>query len=271
MTDVEAAAAGEDEPDDPGRAPPRKPAEDTAAEAASGSGPEREAPGEDAAPARAVAPMRKADDDVGALVSGAEPPAPGKGAPTAEPSGRPPESAAGPASGPVGPAAAGKGKDEAAAAGTAARVRGPGETPASRETITIRELLRGTVEVGEHDVFYVHAVRPSDHQGLWGIIQQAVAENFARGVRITLGERTDTYRVTVPENADELLDDRSSSPLGLMIHRKSRKTIVYNREVGRLTQDPDVTLFPGNEIIIVGFEPEELIRLYKHFANADGG
>ena len=274
---TEPPASGKDGTTARSRTPARRPAEHDAAGAASParkgvSEPERKAPGEGAATARAVEPMRKADDDVGELVSGTEPPASGKDGTTAGSIERPPESAAEPAAEPAsdpGPAAAGK--DEAAAAGTAAEVRGPGETPAPRKTITIRELLRGTVEVGEHDIFYVHAVTPNDHQGLWGIIQQAVAENFARGVRITLGERTDTYRVTVPENADELLDDRSSSPLGLMIHRKSRETIVYNRGVGRLTQDPDVTLYPGNEIIIVGFEPGELIRLYKHFANADGG
>ena len=56
-----------------------------------------------------------------------------------------------------------------------------------------------------------------------------------------------------------------------MIYRKSRETIVYNRKLGRLTQDPDVTIFPGNELIIVGFKPEELISLYKHFSGADGG
>ena len=56
-----------------------------------------------------------------------------------------------------------------------------------------------------------------------------------------------------------------------MIHRKSRETIVYNRKLGRLTRDPDVTIFPGNELIIVGFKPEELISLYKHFSGADGG
>ena len=119
-------------------------------------------------------------------------------------------------------------------------------------------------------MFYVHFVTPNDQQGLWGIIQNGVTENFARGVSITSDRGTGTYQVAVPKYADELLDDRSSSPLGLMIYRKSRKTIVYNRELGRLTQDPDVTIFPGNELIIVGFKPEELIGLYHHFAGADG-
>ena len=163
------------------------------------------------------------------------------------------------------------GQVEAAERSKTPAFRGTDETPTPRQTLTIRELLKGTVEVGEHDVFYVHAVTPDDYQGLWGIIQKGVTENFARGVRITVGKRTDTYRVAVPRYADEVLEDRSSSPLGLMIFEKSGETIVYNRRMGRLTQDPDVTLFPGNEIIIVGFKPEELISLYKHFAGADGG
>ena len=46
---------------------------------------------------------------------------------------------------------------------------------------------------------------------------------------------------------------------------------MYNRTLGRLTLDPDVTIYPGNELIIVGFKPEELISLFKHFAGTDGG
>ena len=162
-------------------------------------------------------------------------------------------------------------EDDATAPAKTPTFRGTDETAAPPATITIRELLEGTVEVGDHDVFYVHAVTPDDHQGLWGIIQTGVTENFARGVRLTIEGRTDTYRVAVPPHADEVLDDRSSSPLGLMIHRKSRETIVYNRKLGRLTLDPDVTIYPGNELVIVGFKPEELINLYKHFAGTDGG
>ena len=162
-------------------------------------------------------------------------------------------------------------EDDATAPAKKPAFRGTDETAASPGTITIRKLLEGTVEVGDHDVFYVHAVTPEDRQGLWGIIQKGVTETFARGVRLTIQGRTDTYQVAVPLHADEVLEDRSSSPFGLMIHRKSRETIVYNRELGRLTLDPDVTLYPGNELIIVGFKPEELEDLYKHFAGTDGG
>ena len=210
---------------------------------------------EDEAAAVSAELLKKPDDDISDLVS------------NTRPANKPAEDAAG--SIPSAEAAP-FGEGEAIRA-RARAFRGTGETPTPQGTITIRELLEGTVEVGEHDVFYVHAVTPDDYQGLWGIIQRGVTENFARGVRITHGVRTDTYRIAVPRDADELLEDRSSSPLGLMIHRKSGETIIYNREIGRLTQDPDVTLYPGNEIIIVGFKPEELISLYKHFAGTDGG
>ena len=214
--------------------------------------------------------MKKPDDDISELVSGAGPAAATEdelAAPSETTAGKPTEDVAETVPDAESAAAA---EDESVAGATPA-FRGTEETPAPQATITIRELLEGTVEIGEYDVFYVHAVTPDDYQGLWGIIQKGVTENFARGVRITNAGRTDTYRVAVPADADEVLEDSSSSPLGLMIHRKSRETIVYNRKLGRLTRDPDVTIFPGNELIIVGFKPEELISLYKHFSGADGG
>ena len=147
----------------------------------------------------------------------------------------------------------------------------PRDIPVPAETITIRELLGETIEIEDSDVFYVHFVSPDDEQGLWGIIQRGVTENFARGVTVSLDKRTTTLQVEVPRHADELLDDRSSSPLGLMIHRKSSETIIYNRKLGRLTMDPAVTIFPGNELIIVWFKQSELVDLFKHFSGADGG
>ena len=154
----------------------------------------------------------------------------------------------------------------------AAADEGAEETsPAPPRTITLRELLEGTVEIEEGDVFYVHAVTAHDEQGLWGIIQKGVTENFARGVRVHVNERTTTLKMNVPPDADELLENHSSSPLGLMIHRKSKDTIIYNRRLGRLTTDPDVTIFPGNELIIVGFKQNELVDLFKRLSGADGG
>ena len=274
--DTKTPAAKADEAAAPATVPMKKPDEEAAKTAPTA---ETTTAGEkDETAAAAADLLKKPDDDISELVSGARPPATGEdetAAPTAEPMKKSAEDAADPASS-AESAPAGEGEsattgEDGAAPAKTPTFRGTEETAAPQGTITIRELLEGTVEVGEHDVFYVHAVTSNDLQGLWGIIQMGVTENFARGVRITIGERTNTYRIAVPPDADEVLEDRSSSPLGLMIYRKSRETIVYNRKLGRLTQDPDVTLYPGNELIIVGFKPEELIGLYKHFAGTDGG
>ena len=220
--------------------------------------------GADDEPATKAEPSPAAQDEAPAPTT----PAPTANAPTANAPKKAAEEAAEPAAD-TRPATTGK--EDAPAPAKPPALRGTDETAAPPRTITIRELLEGTVEVGEHDVFYVHAVTPDDRQGVWGIIQKAVTENFARGVRLTIEGRTDTYQVAVPPHADEILDNRWSSPLGLMIHRKSRETIIYNRKLGRLTLDPDVTIYPGNELVIVGFQPEELMNLYKHFAGTDGG
>ena len=273
--DAETPTTKQDEAAAPAAEPTKKPGEDDA-EAATDS--ETPAAKLDEAAAATAELLKKPDDDISELVSGARPPATGEdetAAPTAEPMKESAEddadSAPATEGAPAGEGAPATSGEDGATPAKPPTFRGTEETAAPQGTITIRELLEGTVEVGEHDVFYVHAVTSNDLQGLWGIIQMGVTENFARGVRITIGERTNTYRIAVPPDADEVLEDRSSSPLGLMIYRKSRETIVYNRKLGRLTQDPDVTLYPGNELIIVGFKPEELIGLYKHFAGADGG
>ena len=215
--------------------------------------------------------LKKADDDISDFVSGRETATTREDEPAAPSEETAVKLAKGAGESDAAARPATTGEDDATAPAKTPTFRSTDESAAPPGTITIRKLLEGTVEVGDHDVFYVHAVTPDDTQGLWGIIQKAVTENFARGVRLTIEGRTDTYRVAVPPDADEVLDDRSSSPFGLMIHRKSRETIVYNRKLGHLTQDPDVTLYPGDELVIVGFEPEELISLFKHFASADGG
>ena len=132
-------------------------------------------------------------------------------------------------------------------------------------TITLRDLLDGMVEIGKIDVFYVHSVTADDRQGIWGIIQKGITENFARGISIDRGERNSVFRFDVPHDADEVLENDFSSPLGVMIYRKSKETILYNRRMGRLTRDPNVTIFPGNELIIVGFTADEIVALYNDF------
>ena len=67
--------------------------------------------------------------------------------------------------------------------------------------------------------------------------------------------------------ADEVLADDSSSYLGRLIHTKSRDSYVYNYKTHRMGRNPDV-LYPGQEIVIVKFNPDELIGIYKHFVGS---
>lgn len=135
---------------------------------------------------------------------------------------------------------------------------------ASDAKVTVAELMGRPRGASDDRLFYVRTVREDDQHGIWGIIHHGLAENFARGVAIRRGEAVETYRVDIPEDADERLADLSSSFLGRLIHHKTRQTAVYNFQVGRIGSDPNV-ISPGQEIVIVGFEPEELIAIYKHF------
>jgi len=142
------------------------------------------------------------------------------------------------------------------------------------ESATVAELLSSEIStdeepIDEDTVFYVRTVRPGDDQGIWGIIQHGLIENFAQGVAVQRGETLDTYRVDIPRDADERLSDRSSSFLGRMIHEKTVQSFVYNFKRGEMGRNPDV-VNPGQEILIVRFAPNELIDIYKHFVQGTG-
>ena len=137
---------------------------------------------------------------------------------------------------------------------------------ASDAKVTVAELMGQPRGASDNRLFYVRTVREDDQHGIWGIIHHGLTENFARGVAIRRGEAVETYRVDIPEDADERLADLSSSFLGRLIHRKTRQTAVYNFQAGRIGSDPNV-ISAGQEIVIVGFEPDELIAIYKHFVN----
>ncbi|MCH9674120.1 MAG: hypothetical protein K0U93_21965 [Gammaproteobacteria bacterium] len=141
--------------------------------------------------------------------------------------------------------------------------------PNGVESATIAELLHGIGSVHPDSVFYVHSVRNTDQQGVWGIIHDALVDNFARGMAIRNGRALDTFRVSIPRDADERLTDRSSSFLGKMIDRKARDSTVYNFSSGRMSNDPDL-IHAGRQIVIVTFSPEELVEIYRHFLRADG-
>ena len=136
--------------------------------------------------------------------------------------------------------------------------------PYRPEVMSVADLLAGIAGVEPDSVFYVHSVRPSDGQGVWGIIHHALIENFARGMAVRRGEALDTFRVEIPRDADERQTDNSSSFLGRLIDEKARGSAVYNFRAGRMSRNPHL-IAPGNEIVIINFSPEELVGIYRYF------
>ena len=132
------------------------------------------------------------------------------------------------------------------------------------EAASVAELLRRELDLPSDSIFYLRTVRPEDQQGIWGIVQDGLSGNFARGMAIRYGQSIDTYQVEIPEHADEVLPDQSSSFLGRLIHVKTNESYVYNFKHHRMGRNPD-RVYPGQEIVIINFKPEELISIYKHF------
>ena len=132
------------------------------------------------------------------------------------------------------------------------------------EAASVAELLRQELDLPSDAIFYLRTVRPEDRQGIWGIVQDGLSGNFARGMAIRYGQSIDTYRIEIPEHADEILPDQSSSFLGKLIHTKTRESYVYNFKHHRMGRNPD-QVYPGQEIVIINFTPEDLISIYKHF------
>ncbi len=141
--------------------------------------------------------------------------------------------------------------------------------PYRLEAATLADLLREQEELAPDSIFYVRTVRDTDAQGIWGIVHHGIIDNFARGMAIRRGEQINTYRVEIPMHADERLDDQTSSFLGRLIHDKAVRSYVYNFKRNRMGRNPD-HVNPGQEIVIINFEPDELINIYKHFASGQG-
>lgn len=127
--------------------------------------------------------------------------------------------------------------------------------------IKLQELL-DRPEASSKQVFYIHAVNEGDSQGLWGILQRGLTRTFAEG--IALGEKQKTLYVEIPEEADEKLENQLSSFLGKILQQKVESTYIYNYRSGRLGDDPDM-IEPGQQLIIVEFSEDELVRVYNHF------
>ena len=141
--------------------------------------------------------------------------------------------------------------------------------PYGLPSATVGELMMGAKGVTPDTIFYVRTVKKSDTQGIWGIVESGLIDNFARGIAIRRGENINTYQVDIPKNADELLANHSSSFLGRLIYEKTLDTYVYNYAHGHMGRNPDL-IYPGQEVVIVKFSPDELVSIYKHFVQHSG-
>ncbi len=153
---------------------------------------------------------------------------------------------------------------EAASMGDLLRTRKPDTIAAGIPTAVPIQ-----IPVREDDLFYVRTVRPEDTQGIWGIVQEGIIKNFARGMAIRRGREVNTYQVVIPNNSDEKISADSSSFLGRLIFRKTNESYVFNYRQNRMGRNPD-RIYPGQEIVIINFKPEELIGIYKHFVAQRG-
>ena len=135
------------------------------------------------------------------------------------------------------------------------------------ESATLADLLQRHKAENPDSIFYLHTVQPTDEQGIWGIVHFGLIDNFARGMAIRRGEDIETYTVEIPRHADERLDDQSSSFLGKLIDRKTKDSYVYNYRDNRMGRNPD-RIYPGQELVIINFELEELKAIHKHFASS---
>lgn len=113
--------------------------------------------------------------------------------------------------------------------------------------------------------YFVHSVDENDQQGIWGVVQNDLMTRFAQGVAINRGDDANRYTVLIPSKADETLGDGTSSFLGRALFHKSSQAIVYNSWTGERRYRRGI-IIPGQDIVIVPFEREELIGIYQYFA-----
>ncbi len=136
-----------------------------------------------------------------------------------------------------------------------------GMMPKVKQSVKLQELLDQPNQDGRV-IFYIHAVQEGDDQGLWGIIQRGLTRTFAEGIEL---QRLNQKVVAeIPPDADEKLRNDLSSFLGRMLQDKVRRTYVYNYRKGVLGDNPDL-IEPGQQLIVVTFTEDELVRIYHHF------
>ena len=144
-----------------------------------------------------------------------------------------------------------------------------GQNNSGAPSVTVADLLSANGSGQADDaIYYVRTVQASDSRGIWGIVVDGLTENFARGIAIRRNQSIDTYQVDIPQQADHRLADQSSSFLGRLIDRKTRDSHVFNFVESRMGRNPDL-IFPGQELVIVDFEPQELVAIYRYFVEGE--
>ncbi|MFW1676859.1 hypothetical protein ACFVYJ_03645 [Pontibacter sp. JAM-7] len=134
--------------------------------------------------------------------------------------------------------------------------------PMGADQIRLRELLDNPEGSGK--IYFIHAVNDSDKEGIWGIMQTALMRSFTQG--LSLPGQADTVYADIPKDADERLEDFSSSFLGRLLQAKVDSTYIYNYEKGILGDNPNL-IQPGQQLLIVTFSEDELVSIYRQFAN----
>ncbi len=135
------------------------------------------------------------------------------------------------------------------------------------EALTLAQILPEEQE-GEEDTFYVHTVTRQDTQGIWGIIQHGLMDQFLKGIPVSMTQDASEKRVLrleIPEAADEPRENGFSSYLGRILDRKTKESFVYNYASGRMGRNPDY-ISPGQELVVSRFSRKELVDIYKHFS-----
>ncbi len=137
----------------------------------------------------------------------------------------------------------------------------------SGDTLTVSQLL---AEEGDltGDTFFIHTVTHDDVQGIWGIIQHGLMHQFLRGVPVSKAGDPSEKQVLllkIPQDADEPRQNGYSSYFGSIVDKKTKESYVYNYRNDRMGKNPDY-ISPGQELVIIRFTREELVDIYKHFA-----
>ena len=138
------------------------------------------------------------------------------------------------------------------------------------QEIAIKDIFGDDIDMmTDNSLLYLHRVTEADRQGLWGIVQTGLIEIFRRGMHLEGLGRQSTVSVIIPPDADEPLPDGFSSFLGKILDGKVSVSYVYNFKTNSMGRDPNL-VYPGQQLILIRFSPDELRDIYMYFAERRG-